>query len=378
MKIRLNYFWNKKEKLVNLKRENMEEKQGVQRNFQNEKRSNISTNQQEKKTRNESFAMSSKTPIFKVYNSKGEVLKYDLQCMKKLDLAKNTVPFHLLENKRWSDKDVESVDDIKEKIGIKEDYQEDYRNDKIRKKRHTKRPKIPRQSYSLLFCMLGLAVASFIFAYQNYRDISEEDYAVYSSIEESEEKKEEISKEDKQEENKNEQNSLSNNLDTKKEEKNQIVQNHVNTKKTNSVKKVTPKVEPLKFSKPIEGEVLKIYSIDKVIYSKTLELWKTHDGIDIKAKENTIVKAIEKGTVEKIYDDSFYGKTIVIDHGQGYKSCYSNLSEDVFVKEKQVVTKLAKIGKIGTTAIGEIKDEPHLHFTLIKNNEITDPSSIFQ
>ena len=36
MKIRLNYFWNKKEKLVNLKRENMEEKQGVQRNFQNE------------------------------------------------------------------------------------------------------------------------------------------------------------------------------------------------------------------------------------------------------------------------------------------------------------------------------------------------------
>ena len=81
--------------------------------------------------------------------------------------------------------------------------------------------------------------------------------------------------------------------------------------------------------------------------------------------------------MEKVYEDSFYGVTVVIDHGQGYKSSYSNLDSDVNVKVKETVTKGKVIGKISNTAIGEIKDDPHLHFTLIKDNQIVDPSYIF-
>ena len=138
-----------------------------------------------------------------------------------------------------------------------------------------------------------------------------------------------------------------------------------------------PKIEKLSFSVPISGEVQKVFSNDKVIYSKTLDMWKTHDGIDIKANIGDKVKSIEKGTVTKIFEDSFYGITIVIDHGQGYVSYYANLSPDVSVKEKQSIVKGKVIGTISNTAIGEIKDEAHLHFCLMKDNNVVDPTYIF-
>lgn len=53
------------------------------------------------------------------------------------------------------------------------------------------------------------------------------------------------------------------------------------------------------FSKPLNGQIQKPYSIDKVIYSKTLELWKTHDGIDISSQIGENVKSIEKEQLKR-------------------------------------------------------------------------------
>lgn len=164
------------------------------------------------------------------------------------------------------------------------------------------------------------------------------------------------------------------------ENKNQNNVINTNTKINNNVKTntniVQKKEETLNFGKPLSGEIQKIYSVDKVIYSKTLEMWKVHNGIDISGRLGEDVVSIEKGTVIKIYDDSFYGKTIVIDHGQGYISSYSNLDDEVYVKVNNVVKKGQKIGKIGSTSIGEIKDNPHIHFMIYKDEQEVDPSSI--
>ena len=107
-------------------------------------------------------------------------------------------------------------------------------------------------------------------------------------------------------------------------------------------------------------------------------MWKTHDGIDISAHVSDVVKSVEKGTVERIYEDAFFGMTIIIDHSQGYKSIYSNLEQNVLVKEKQTIVKGTKIGKIGKTSVGEYCDESHLHFALKYNNELIDPTYIFK
>ena len=231
--------------------------------------------------------------------------------------------------------------------------------------------KLSRGYYVLLFCMVILGGASVAITFKAYNLFAKEDYELYAkdNIDENQTVSTISNLEDnssKIEDNSSIENNTSNAAEAK------VSTNSTSSKQTKTI------VKPLSFSKPINGEVQKQYSIDKVIYSKTLELWKTHDGIDIAADIGTNVKSIEKGTIEKVYEDSFYGTTIVIDHGQGYKSSYSNLDKNTSVKEKQTVNKGQVIGKISNTAIGEIKDEPHLHFTLFKDNNNVDPTYIFK
>lgn len=144
-------------------------------------------------------------------------------------------------------------------------------------------------------------------------------------------------------------------------------------------KVVTKKVEEkLIFWPALEGDVQKMYSTDKVIYSKTLQQWKTHDGIDISATSDMEVKAIEKGVVESVYNDSFYGMTIEIEHINGYRSVYSNLENNVYVTVGESVIRGQKIAKVGNTSVGEYLDDPHLHFMLYLNDKSINPTYIFE
>ena len=230
------------------------------------------------------------------------------------------------------------------KISLKECFQNLFRN----------KGNLSKGYYVLLFGMLVLGTASVAITFKAYNLFAKEDYELYAQNSDNEENNV-VSTISSIDENANEGRNLvnSNAAEAKKSE----TKSSSNTNTTKTQNKVT--VKPLSFS-------------------KTLELWKTHDGIDISSQIGENVKSIEKGTVEKVYDDSFYGTTVVIDHGQGYKSSYSNLNSKVSVKEKQTVTKGQVIGKVSNTSIGEIKDEAHLHFTLFKDNNNVDPTYIFK
>ena len=130
----------------------------------------------------------------------------------------------------------------------------------------------------------------------------------------------------------------------------------------------------LSFIKPVEGEILTEFSKDQLIYSKTLNEWTTHQGIDIKAEKTTVVKSAEAGTVKSIKNDPRYGLTIVVDHGQGLETVYSNLLTSEFVVEGEKVEKGQTIGTLGNTAAFEIADESHLHFEIWKNSEAVNPN----
>lgn len=150
--------------------------------------------------------------------------------------------------------------------------------------------------------------------------------------------------------------------------------NNSNEQKENKESKEEEKKE-LVFSKPVEGEIIKEFAKDTLIYSNTLNEWTTHLGIDIKADKTTVVKAAEAGTVKYIKNDPRYGLTIVIEHIDGYSTIYANLLTTEFVVEGEKVEKGQTIGTVGNTAVFEIADESHLHFEILKDNVQLDPSS---
>ena len=154
------------------------------------------------------------------------------------------------------------------------------------------------------------------------------------------------------------------------------------TKKTNTTSKTettsTEKVETkkeLSFEIPVDGEVIKAYAKDNLVFSETLQEWTTHLGIDIKADKTTVVKAAEAGTVKTIKNDPRYGLTITIEHEDGYQTVYANLLSSEFVVEGEKVEKGQSIGTVGNTATFEIADEPHLHFEILKDGVQIDPST---
>lgn len=158
--------------------------------------------------------------------------------------------------------------------------------------------------------------------------------------------------------------------------------NATNSNNTSNKKETNKPVETktkegqkeLNFEKPVDGEIVKEYAKDNLVYSNTLQEWTTHLGIDIKADKTTVVKAAEAGTVKTIKNDPRYGLTIVIEHENGYQTIYSNLLSSEFVVEGEKVEKGQSIGTVGNTAAFEIADEAHLHFEVLKDSIQVDPN----
>ncbi len=129
----------------------------------------------------------------------------------------------------------------------------------------------------------------------------------------------------------------------------------------------------LTFVWPVVGDIAVVYSVDELIYNKTMSDWRTHDGLDIKSLLGTKVVAAADGTVSDIYNDDMLGTIVVIDHGSGLKSLYANLAKVPVVKTGDKVAMGAVIGAVGDTALGETCEVSHLHFAMTKDNEPVDP-----
>ena len=135
-------------------------------------------------------------------------------------------------------------------------------------------------------------------------------------------------------------------------------------------------VQTINWILPIEGPIITEFTHDSLIYSDTLESWVGHKAIDIGAKEGTIVLASMDGVVKEVYEDELWGIVIVIDHGNDLRTRYANLATKEMVKVGVSVKKADHISKVGKTAKIEMLMDPHLHFEVIKNEEIIDPRSI--
>ena len=101
---------------------------------------------------------------------------------------------------------------------------------------------------------------------------------------------------------------------------------------------------------------------------------KSHQGIDYTVAEGSSVFATADGVVKEISDkSSTLGKTIVIDHGNGYKTSYSHLLS-VGVRRGQKVQRGDIIALSGNSGLSLA---PHLHYEVRYNDLRIDPIHYF-
>lgn len=141
----------------------------------------------------------------------------------------------------------------------------------------------------------------------------------------------------------------------------------------NQTEPTEPKIT--KMLAPVNGEVLQTYSMDHLAFNATTKDWRTHDGLDLLAALGSEVRAAADGTVEAVFADDFLGKTVTVRHADGYVTRYANLAEEVAVSVGQTVQAGDVLGTVGQTALLEVGDEPHLHFSVCRYNVPVDPSA---
>jgi len=123
------------------------------------------------------------------------------------------------------------------------------------------------------------------------------------------------------------------------------------------------------FRSPLGGRFSSHFGKRKHPIFKTDSL---HNGIDIATRYYTPVGAARDGTVVSAGWMSSYGKAVIIQHGEGYRTLYGHLSRRC-VKPGQNVPAGRLIGRVGSTGYST---GPHLHFTIWHFNKLINPLKV--
>ena len=124
-----------------------------------------------------------------------------------------------------------------------------------------------------------------------------------------------------------------------------------------------------KFIMPVEGIISGVYGSQRILNGKPK--W-PHYGIDIAAKQGTMIKSSGAGIVTMAEDDLYYtGGTIVMDHGHGISTIYSHL-ENILVSVGDQINQGDIIGTVGSTGRST---GPHLDFRINWFQTRLDPLS---
>lgn len=140
------------------------------------------------------------------------------------------------------------------------------------------------------------------------------------------------------------------------------------TKEKQKMIKSIPSIQPVSnrdLTRIASGFGLRMHPIYKII--------KMHKGMDFTAPIGTEIYATGDGVVEKVGWAGGYGRTIMINHGYGYKTRYAHCSK-YNCRKGQKVKRGDLIGFVGNTGQSS---GPHLHYEVFKNNRQINPVNFF-
>lgn len=111
---------------------------------------------------------------------------------------------------------------------------------------------------------------------------------------------------------------------------------------------------------------------EKTVYYKSLNVWKSHLGVDFAGELGDEVTAMTGGAVIKVAEDKLYGKTVEIATDNAVV-IYSGLN-GITVKEGDSVENGQKIAVMGAVPC-EVHDKNHIHIAVKIDGQYADPLS---
>ena len=169
-----------------------------------------------------------------------------------------------------------------------------------------------------------------------------------------------------------------------KDEKDEDTKKPEEDKDTSDTEKTDAQKDPAsalpQFMAPVQGELIKDYSMSVPVFSQTMEDYRTHSGVDLYCAAGCDVAAAAEGVIKEIWDDPMMGMSISVEHTGGAVSVYQNLYDEI-PAGIEVGTRVEKgqvIATAGDTALSELSEDSHIHFELSVNGEIVDPSDYIE
>ena len=133
------------------------------------------------------------------------------------------------------------------------------------------------------------------------------------------------------------------------------------------------------FYLPVTGKLSAVHDSELQVFSPTMNDYRVHLGVDILAEDASPVYAVADGTVTQIWEDVRMGQCIAIKHNGDAVSIYKNLSTELptGIIEGAKVRAGQQIATVGSSAMVEIAEEPHLHFEMTVGGLEVDPLEYF-
>lgn len=130
------------------------------------------------------------------------------------------------------------------------------------------------------------------------------------------------------------------------------------------------------FTLPVSGKIFNAFSGDELVYNRTLDDWRTHNGIDISAVVDEAVKAGANGTVTRVYTDGLLGTVVEINHGD-FTARYCGLARQPHVKEGDSVSQGQTIGTVAQVDM-EVTEESHIHLEIVMDGAAVNPDTVLK
>ena len=118
------------------------------------------------------------------------------------------------------------------------------------------------------------------------------------------------------------------------------------TPDTSKTEEETKLSRAAQFVKPIDTDVIKAFSGDPLVMSRPWGAWRPHHGTAEAGIIGDPVRAVNNGSVTRVYDDVWGGTTVEIDHLDGLTVRYCGLGKGSTVSEGDEVKINDKIGNL--------------------------------